>query len=455
MAGAIEWSYRLLNDHERSLFNLLGVFVGGADEEASANVLAMVTDKMTDSASSVSAFQLVTMSGLLKTLVEKSLLRYEVAADGTPRYSMLEMIHAYARDKLRAGEQLDQARQAHAEHYLRLALAARAHLFSGGDQAQWVNRLDTEHNNLRAALAWAIEDRSRADFALTLTEALYHFWHVRGYLSEGRRWLAQAVAMSETPTELRARVLNCAGRLAQMQGDYGATRIFHEQAMAIQKLIDDEAGLCRSLENLAILAGSQGDYARASEMFEQSLSVRRRLGDPATLMPALNNLAIVNRRLGQYARAEELYHESADIARTTDAEKPLSHALHGLAEVRMMQDDYAAALPLFRESLSLRQRLGNRPEMVNTLGALAMTVFYGGDAITAATLIAASDQLRAELGMVNQPSSRKEIDDNIAQVREQAGDKFDEAWAAGHAMSLDEVVNLALGGRLTLGLKWE
>ena len=89
---------------------------------------------------------------------------------------MLEMIHAYARDKLRAGEQLDQARQAHAEHYLRLALAARAHLFSGGDQAQWVNRLDTEHNNLRAALAWAIEDRSRADFALTLTEALYHFW---------------------------------------------------------------------------------------------------------------------------------------------------------------------------------------------------------------------------------------------------------------------------------------
>ena len=141
--------------------------------------------------------------------------------------------------------------------------------------------------------------------------------------------------MSETPTELRARVLNCAGRLAQMQGDYGATRIFHEQAMAIQKLIDDEAGLCRSLEKL---------------------------------MPALNNLAIVNRagRVNMRAR-QRLYYESADIARTTDAEKPLSHALHGLAEVRMTADDYAAALPLFRESLSLRQRLGNRPEMVNTL----------------------------------------------------------------------------------------
>ncbi|HZY40688.1 MAG TPA: tetratricopeptide repeat protein, partial [Anaerolineae bacterium] len=392
----------------------------------------------------------VTVSGLLKTLVEKSLLRYEVAPDGTPRYSMLEMIHAYAHDKLQSSDQLERARHAHAEHYLRLALAARAHLVSGGDQAQWLNRLETEHNNLRAALAWSIEDRSRAEFALTLTEALYHFWHVRGYLSEGRRWLEQALAMSETPTELRAtelraRVLNCAGRLAQVQGDYAATRTFHEHALAIQELIDDEAGMCRSLENLAILAGSQGDYARAGEMFEQSLIVRRKIGDRAALMPALNNLAIVNRRLGQDARAEELYRESADIARATDAAKPLSHALHGLAEVRMMQDDYAAALPLFRESLSIRHRLGDRPEIVNTLGALAMAYFYLNEPITAARLIAASERLRAELGMAIQPSNRKEIDDNVAEVREKADKEFDAAWVTGQAMSVDEAVTVALG----------
>ena len=125
---------------------------------------------------------------------------------------------------------------------------------------------------------------------------------------------------------------------------------------------------------------------------------------------------------------------------------PLSHVLHGLAEVRMMQDDYAAALPLFRESLNIRQRLGNRPEIVNTLGAIAMAYFYLNDAITATRLIAASERLRAEIGMVIQPSSRTEIDDNIAQVRDQAAAAFEAAWAAGQAMSVDEAVRLALTG---------
>ncbi|MBI5566383.1 MAG: tetratricopeptide repeat protein [Chloroflexi bacterium] len=448
LTGAIEWSYRLLSDQERSLFDLLGVFAGGADEAAIRATLEGVTRWQGDKVNAITPSPLhpVTVSSLFKTLVEKSLLRYEVTADGSPRYSMLEMIHAFAREKLRAAGQLEAARRAHAEYYLRLALAARSPLVSGGDQAQWLNRLETDHNNFRAALAWSIEDRSRAEFALTLTEALYHLWHVRGYLSEGRRWLEAALAQADdTPTQARSRALNCAGRLAQMQGDYAAAHALHTRAQAIQEERNDGAGVCCSLENLAILAGSQGDYARAREMFEQSLAVRRKIGDRVALMPALNNLAIANRRLGDYPRAEELYRESADLARATNSDKPLSHALHGLAEVRMMQDDYAAALPLFRESLSIRQRLGNRPEIVNTLGAIAMAHFYLNDALTAAKLIAASERLRVEIGMVIQPSSRTEIDDNIAQVRDQAGAAFEAAWVMGQTMSVDEAIQLASG----------
>ncbi len=336
--------------------------------------------------------------------------------------------------------------QTHAEYYFRLALAARSHLVAGGDQAVWLDRLDLEHNNLRAALTWAVEDPARAEFALTLAEAMYHFWNIRGYLSEGRCWLEKALALSDTPTELRARALNSIGRLAQVQGDYGSARAFHEQALVVQEFIGDDPGMCRSLENLAILSGSQGDYEHAGGLLEQSLAVRRKIGDRPSLMPTLNNLAIVNRRRSQYARAEELYLESAAIARETDSHKALSHALNGLGEIRLMQDDPVAALAFFRESVAIRHQLGNRPDLPTLLGNIAMAFYRQGDGLTAARLISASESLRKELGIAVQPSNRAEIEENIANVRALVGDAaFEQAWAKGRAMSLDEAVAVALG----------
>jgi non-specific serine/threonine protein kinase len=385
-----------------------------------------------------------TQDSMLKGLVEKSLLRAEPGASGEPRYVMLESIRAYAREKLSARAHAEAARQIHAEHYFQLAQMAKPHLLGGGELL-WMNRLEEEHDNLRAALGWATEIPAREEFALALVDALYHFWHVRGYLSESRAWMERALALSAEPTEVRARLLNYAGRIAQMQGDLKTAERYQQEALEMQSYLGDEAGTCRSLETLAIIAGSQGDYAHAGQLMEQALAVRRKLGDKTAMLPPLNNLAIVYRRQHNLTRAEELYRECAALCRELDAQKALSHALHGLAEVRYDLGDYTESFTLLGESVVIRHRLGNRTELSNSFGALGMTRYHLGDPLGAAQLMAASLKLTEELGMAIAPANRAEIDGNITLVRSALGDaRFEQAWATGRALSVDAVVQFAL-----------
>ncbi|MEP7359350.1 MAG: helix-turn-helix domain-containing protein, partial [Anaerolineales bacterium] len=220
LAGAIDWSYHLLSPAEQHLFNHLGVFVGGCDAAAAGAVAGM---------SSVAPG--------LQTLVEKSLLRYLPPAGGEARYELLESLREYALERLEACGELAAARAAHARHYAALAQTARPHLLVGGDQQTWLNRLETEHDNLRAALAWSIATSGQAGFALELAEAMGHFWNVRGYVSEARAGLQQVLALEAEPSPLRGSALNEAGWLAQLQGDYDAARALHQQALALHQAL--------------------------------------------------------------------------------------------------------------------------------------------------------------------------------------------------------------------------
>jgi predicted ATPase/transcriptional regulator with XRE-family HTH domain len=442
LRGAIDWSYNLLDPQEKRLFNVMGVFVGGCDEEA----ILDSRFRTCDSGLPIEQSEIENQKSKIRNLVEKSLLRHELTPEGESRYSMLETIRDYAQEKLQGSGGMERARQVHAEYYSQLAQVAKPHLTMGGEQLTWLNRLEREHNNLRTALTWATESPTRYEFALALAEAMHHFWFVRGYLSEGRRWLEAALALDDAPTELRARVLNRVGEVAQKQGDYGHARTSQEQALVIQKYLGDELGISRSLEDLAILAGSQGDYARAGELLEQALVLKRRIGDAWMTMSTLNNLALVARRQGDRTRAEQLYRECAEICQAMHQQKSLAHALHGLAEIRVELRDYAAALTLFRECIALRHELGNRPELVDSLGGIAMVFYYLNDGIAAARLLSASARLREETGKAITPANRAEIEGDSAQVRAQIGEPaFAQAWAEGQAISLDEAVALAVG----------
>jgi tetratricopeptide (TPR) repeat protein len=341
--------------------------------------------------------------------------------------------------------------QAHADYYAALAVSAQPHLVASAELASWLALLEREHHNLRAALAWIVEtaehthERIRVRAALELTENLQQFWYIRGYLHEARHWLDAALALSQEADELHALILNRVGKFARVQGDIALAQSCHEQALIIQEQLGDESGLCRSLENLAILTGTKGDYGRACELLEQTLAIRRRNGEIVPVISTLNNLAIVLRRLGDLAGAERLYLEGTQLCRENNNLSSLSYTLHGLGEVSVEQGNPEAGLVYFRESISLRYQLGDRPELAISLGAIGMARIYLEDAAGAARLFAASERLREELGITPAASYQAEAEAKIGYARALLGEEaFAQAWREGQALSLAEAVRLAL-----------
>lgn len=234
LSGAIAWSYHLLTPAERRVFDILGVFVDGCEVTAVQDVLTrmeMGDRRLADDPSLVSNLQ---------SLVEKSLLYRLPEPDSAPRYAMLQTLREYAQEQLQIQGLLPAARQAHAEYYGGLAQTARPHLISGTDTVTWLQLLDREHHNMRAALTWATETEtavpSRARFALELVKNLYLFWYIRGHLSEGRRWLELALSLSQEEDELHACILNRIGQFARLQGDLANAQRCNEQALAIQEI---------------------------------------------------------------------------------------------------------------------------------------------------------------------------------------------------------------------------
>jgi predicted ATPase/transcriptional regulator with XRE-family HTH domain len=438
LTGAIEWSYHLLSAEQQRLFELLGVFVGGCDVEGVQRVLEIGDWRLEIGESLIARLQ---------SLVEKSLLRYETAADGAIRFMFLETLREFAQERLRSNGLMEAARQAHAQYYLRLAQTAETHLVSGGNQAIWLKRLERENNNLRAALVWATESAGRATFALELGRAMYQFWYAHGYLSEGRSWLETILAMDESASLLRSYVLNSAGSLAWLQGDYSGAARYHQQALAIQEPLEDQAGMCRSLESLAILAATPGDYGRAKELLEQTLVMRRKIGDAPKMLSTLSNLAIVVTQLGEFDYAEELQQESIALSRTTGHQRSLGRSLQGLGELRLALADYSAALAAFQESLLVRQELGDRLGLVHSLASAAAALLQLEKTETAVCLMAASVKLQEELGMGTLAVNRAQFEANQAKAQMELGQEgFGRVWAEGRAMSVTEAIALATDG---------
>lgn len=443
LSGAIAWSYHLLAPAERVLFAVLGVFVAGCEATAVQAVLTkmeIADGGLTDDPS---------LMLNLQSLVEKSLLFRLPEPSEAPRYAMLETLREYAQEQLQSQGLLPAARQAHADYYGSLAQAAQPHLVSSADTVHWLQLLDREHHNMRAVLTWATEMEtavsSRARFALELVENLQLFWHIRGHVSEGRRWLELALSLSQEADELHACVLNRIGQFARMQGDLTDAQNSHEQALIIQKSLGDEAGMCRSLDNLAILAGTQGDYGRARDLLEQTLTIDRRIGKMRPVISTLNNLAIVMRRLGDLAAAEQLYQEGVQLCRETNNLSSLSYSLHGLGEVNVERGDPSAGMVYFRESIGLRQQLGDRPALTISLRAIGIARLQLGEAADAVRLFAASERQQQELGIEKAARYRAEAEAKQDQARALLGEvAFARAWEEGWALSLAEAVQLAL-----------
>ena len=270
MRDAIDWSYDLLNPGEQALFRRLAVFAGGFTLDAAeavssgkwniSNVYVQVPTGHV--APGADPFVL----DLVASLVDKSLLRPVARPNSGPgsRFEMLETIREYGLEQLAESGEEDAVRDAHVAHFLSLAEAPEPEL-DGPDQIAWLDRLEAEHDNLRAAMLWQ-QGHSDSELGLRLAEALWRFWGMRGHVHEGRRWLAAAmVTAGDNPLGLRARALNAAGNLARDAADFDESTALHEEGLSIWRQLGDELGIARALNNLGVIArsGRLGADARA------------------------------------------------------------------------------------------------------------------------------------------------------------------------------------------------
>jgi predicted ATPase/DNA-binding CsgD family transcriptional regulator len=274
---AVQWSYDLLADEEQRAFRWLAVFVGGSTLEAALAVL--------ESPISVD---------VLDSLVSKSLLR-QIETNDAPRLVMLETIREFGWEQLTQTAELDAARRAHATYYASLAEEAEPHLV-GADQKAWLQRLEIERDNLRAALQWAIEHHE-GDLARRMAGALQPFWFARSHWSEGRRWLEESLAMDSiaTPDQaVQAKVLYKAGVLVFYQGDYARARVLCEQSLALYRALDDKAGVLMALVQLGRIAGFQEDQKATKAFMAEAASLIDTLPDSVEKAGAYTNMFLAS-----------------------------------------------------------------------------------------------------------------------------------------------------------------
>jgi predicted ATPase/class 3 adenylate cyclase/Tfp pilus assembly protein PilF len=477
LRATIEWSHALLDEGEQVLFGRLAVFSGGRTLEAIEAICDAEGDLPVEAFDGVSS------------LLDKSLIRQEEGPDGEPRFVMLETVHEFAREKLQESAEAEKIKRVHAQYFLTLAEEAYPEL-RGPDQLEWLERLEAEHDNMRAALSWALE-RQEAEVALRLGGALSWFWSVRDYYSEGRRWLEEALATEVRGTpEVRAMALAGVGELASAQGDYdrakeacqeGLELLAHEEAMeaseakffllgglgfmawereeleqatqlfeeglALGREMSDTWWLATSLSNVALVYQSREDFERATKLYEASLDLFREHGDKQGLAYGLNNLAMMVYSQGDLGRAQKLTEESVALHRELGTRGGVSVGLYNLGWMALLQNDLGRAADLYRESLTLSWDTGMNPLVQMALEGFVCLAGAQGEAERAARLWGAAQALHETKGIPRDVDFLAEADARITAVRSgMAEEEWMEAWSKGRKMTLDEAVSYALEG---------
>jgi predicted ATPase/DNA-binding SARP family transcriptional activator len=363
LRALIDWSYDLLNAQERTLLCRLSVFAGGCTLQAAEHICSGEAAQQ-GSGESIEDWEVL---DVLASLVDKSLVQVE-EQEGCVRYRMLETMRQYAAEKLPQNGEAQTLKSRHRDFFLALAEEAEPRLM-GPDQALWFDRLETEHDNLRTALHW-----ERGEAAQRLAGALWRFWMVRGYLSEGRERLTIALShpQSQGSTAIRAKTLSGAGTLARQQGDYASAQRLYEESLAIRRELADRPGIAASLGSLGTMAYTRGDYAAARALYEESLAIQHELGDKHSITGSLTGLGAVAYSQGDYVGARKYHEESLAMRRELGDRLEVAKALGSLGVLVGSQGDYLAARGVFEESLAIRHELGDEQGIAWSLDNLGM-----------------------------------------------------------------------------------
>ena len=376
------------------------------------------------------------------SLVDKSLVRRIDCDDREPRFGMLATIQEYGFEQLAAAGECEAAQRTHAAYVIELAEEASRAFRRRSGHDFWLNRLEEERGNFRAALAWL--DKSGDTAALIqLTGALHWFWYVRGPISEGRSWLERSIAAGNTDeaTIPRVRALVGAGFLAHFQGDDDMAVAWLEKSLALSSDLDDPYWLALTLGLLGTVAEDRGDYGVAEPRFTDALALLREAGDQANFAATLLHLGIVAWGQGDVGRAAELCGEASELQRAVGDTWGLSNALAYLGLLAAERGEHARAAALHRESIGLRWESRTWEDIAGSLADVAMLAAVTGRLEQAARLFGAAAALVEQLGRVIKLPERAVYERVRLGVFALLGQQaFAEAWAAGQKLPLEEAV---------------
>jgi predicted ATPase/class 3 adenylate cyclase len=412
MRDTIAWSYDLLDPAEQRLFACLSIFAGGATLDAVADVAAALPDGDADSLD------------LIESLADKSLVVLHEDEDET-RVTMLQTIRDFSQEQLAASPFGPPVAERHANYYLLLAEEAEP-LLAGKAQQPWLDRLEREQANLRAAIGW-LRERGDAERALRLGGALWRFWWLRGDMSEGRSHLESLLGEAgNVSAAVRAKALNGAGVLAESQGDWQTAASFHQESLEISRQLGNADDVAWSLNNLGVVASNQSDYERAAVLLQESLAVAEEAGLEERIAAVLIDLGLLAYHQGNAERATALLTRSLGLLRTHGDTSQVARALSNLGTFAFERGAIAEAQSLLTESLALHRGVGDRQSIASTLNNLGEVASALGDDESAlglyleshALALESGNQLNAAIAMENLAVlTRRRGDERTAQLR--------------------------------------
>lgn len=470
LAATVSWSYDLLTEPERRLFNRLSVFAGGFDLEAAERVCADAPLAGED------------VLDLLTGLVQKSMVVAEAGEGDVKRYFLFETLRAWGWDQLLAAGEANGLRNRHRDWYAALAERVAPNLF-GFNVARAVARLTAEHDNLRMALTWCLE--RDADVGLNLAVTLGHFWESRGHEVEGRRWIESLLARASSNAAVRARALFCIavwlrdwgdfatamsraeeslvlaheagsaadigaaltllGSLAMARGEYDRAELLMAEGLGLARKAGNAGQLSFALTHLGELYLYAGDDARARACFDEHLAIVRADGSDWGIGDATSGLGTVARSTGDVQRAEELLRESVDRFRKIGDKPGTGWSLGYLGYLTGLQGNDGDARAMLRESAGLFREVGHVPRLVRSVCFLGILALRRGHIARGVRLVAATEAANHFLRATLAPDERGELEAALLDARAAMGDAgFAAAWAEGHAMTREQAVAYAL-----------
>ena len=433
LRAAIDWSYQLLSETERVLLRRLSVFAGGWSVEAAESVCP---GGMVEAAA---------ILDLLASLVAKSLVLAETQR-GAARYRLLETVRQYSLSRLLDSGEADVVRRRHRDWYVALAEHAWPEYF-GPRATLWVQRLETEHDNLRTAVEWSRGEADGAEAGLRLAGVFWYFLFKHGHWNEAREWLEGALARSaEAPPAVLPRALAGASNFAWRRGDYELAMKLATNGLALSRELGDKEGSVNHLFQLGTVAMRRGDSERATALYEECLKVSREIGNRWFSGHALWGLGAVAQRLrGNAERAIALHTESLADHMEAGDKWGIAMALSEVGSAAHDLHDYGRAVASYKDSLTILTEIGERFLTAGCLEGLAQVALATGHHDRAVRLFGAAEALNESLGYRHPSATQARIDQHLASTRSALGDAaFVAVLAEGRAMALEQAIEYAL-----------